>query len=257
MAASLIELRGVGKAFHGKEVLRDLDLDVRRGESLAVLGASGSGKSVLLKLIMGLIKPDEGRIALDDQDLVPLDEPALGPVRSRMSMLFQGGALFDSLTVGENIAYPLRLRGARDEARIADRVREMLSLVGLPGIEALTPAELSGGMRKRVALARAISGQPEVILYDEPTTGLDPLGARRIDDLIRGLGRRLSVTSVVVTHDIASACRVSDRIAMLGDGRIALVLPTEQFVASDLPAVRELREAVAVVRPATRLEASP
>jgi phospholipid/cholesterol/gamma-HCH transport system ATP-binding protein len=245
-ATTLLELRDVSKTFHGKVALRGLDLDVRSGETLAVLGASGSGKSVLLKLIIGLIKPEAGRIVFDGQDLVPLDEQALGPARARMSMLFQGGALFDSLSVGDNIAYPLRLRGARDESRIAGRVAETLALVGLAGIEALTPAELSGGMRKRVALARAIAAEPEVILYDEPTTGLDPLGARRIDDLIRSVGRHLRATSILVTHDIASACRVSDRIAMLRDGRIQTALPTEEFVRSDLPAVRELRAAVQV-----------
>jgi phospholipid/cholesterol/gamma-HCH transport system ATP-binding protein len=248
---ALLELTGVTKTFHGRIVLDRIDLRVRRGEALAVLGASGSGKSVLLKLVLGLIKPDRGEIRFDGQDLVPLDEEALYPVRARMSMLFQGGALFDSLSVGENVAYPLRLRG-RGEPEIAARVRERLALVGLGGLEAMFPAELSGGMRKRVALARAIAGEPELVLYDEPTTGLDPLGARRIDDLVRGLQRRLAVSSVVVTHDLASACVVADRIALLGNGRIEAVMATADFLRSDLPAIRELREATSLAAAARR-----
>jgi phospholipid/cholesterol/gamma-HCH transport system ATP-binding protein len=249
---ALLELTGVTKSFHGRIVLDGIDLRVGRGEALAVLGASGSGKSVLLKLILGLIKPDRGEIRFDGQALVPLDEEALYPLRARMSMLFQGGALFDSLTVGENVAYPLRLRGGRGEPEIAARVRERLALVGLAGIEAMSPAELSGGMRKRVALARAIAGDPELILYDEPTTGLDPLGARHIDDLVRGLQRHLAVSSVVVTHDLASACVVADRIALLAKGRIETVLGTDDFLRSDLPAIRELREATNLVAAARR-----
>jgi len=240
---NFLELSGVAKSFHGKQVLQDLSLSIRRGESLAILGASGSGKSVLLKLLVGLLKPDAGSILFEGRDLVPLSEEALYPVRARMSMLFQGGALFDSLTVGENVAYPLRVRAALGEADILARVRERLALVGLAGTEALLPAELSGGMRKRVALARAIAGDPELILYDEPTTGLDPLGVRRIDHLMRSLQRRLAITSVIVTHDLASACLVSDRIAMLGDRRIGAVMPTASFLTSDLPAIRELRAA--------------
>jgi phospholipid/cholesterol/gamma-HCH transport system ATP-binding protein len=253
--ANILEIEGVTKLFHGRAVLEDLSLSVRRGEAIAVLGASGSGKSVLLKLVIGLLKPDAGSIRLDGTDVVPLADVApradtLDAARTRMSMLFQGGALFDSLTVGENVAYPLRVRGGLGEDEIETRVRDRLALVGLAGIEALLPAELSGGMRKRVALARAIAGDPEVILYDEPTTGLDPLGARRIDALIRSLQRRLAVTSLVVTHDLASACAISDRIALLRDGRIRVVLPTDDFLISDLPEIRELREAVALGRAA-------
>jgi phospholipid/cholesterol/gamma-HCH transport system ATP-binding protein len=169
-----------------------------------------------------------------------------------MSMSFQGGALFDSITVGENVAYPLRVQGQLDEDEIRARVRDRLTLVGLAGIDAATPAELSGGMRKRVALARAIAANPEVILYDEPTAGLDPLGARRIDRLIRSLQRRLGVTSLVVTHDLASACSISDRIALLRDGRIGVVLTTDDFLASDRPEIRELRAATTLVSAAAR-----
>jgi phospholipid/cholesterol/gamma-HCH transport system ATP-binding protein len=244
--SNLLELTGIAKSFHGKTVLEDLTLFVRRGEALTILGASGSGKSVLLKLLMGLMKPDAGSIRFDGQELVPLSEEALYPVRARMSMLFQGGALFDSLTVGENVAYPLRLRGTFGDADIAVRVRDRLTLVGLPGTEALLPSELSGGMRKRVALARAIAADPELILYDEPTTGLDPLGARRIDDLIRSLQRRLQLTSVIVTHDLTSACLVSDRIAMLVDRKIDVMLPTESFLTSELPAIRAVLDATRI-----------
>jgi phospholipid/cholesterol/gamma-HCH transport system ATP-binding protein len=245
--AYILALEGVTKAFHGRAVLDDLSLSVRRGEAMAVLGASGSGKSVLLKLVISLLKPDAGSVRFDGRDLVPLGEDALDAVRARMSMLFQGGALFDSLTVAENIAYPLRVRGGLDEVEIRTRIGDRLALVGLAGIEARLPAELSGGMRKRVALARAIAGNPELILYDEPTTGLDPLGARRIDALIRSLQRHLAVTSLIVTHDLASACSISDRIALLRDGRIHVVLPTDEFLASDLPEIRELRAATALV----------
>jgi phospholipid/cholesterol/gamma-HCH transport system ATP-binding protein len=164
-----------------------------------------------------------------------------------MSMLFQSGALFDSMTVGENVAYPLRVRGHLGDDEIAARVRDRLTLVGLAGIEGLMPAELSGGMRKRVALARAIAGNPELILYDEPTAGLDPLSARRIDALIVSLQRRLGVTSLVVTHDLASACSIAQRIALLRDGRIEVVLATDEFLTSELPEISELRAATALV----------
>jgi phospholipid/cholesterol/gamma-HCH transport system ATP-binding protein len=202
---------------------------------------------VLLKLLISLLKPDAGSIKFDGRDLALLPDDALDTVRARMSMLFQGGALFDSMTVGDNVAYPLRVRGGLAEEEIAARVRDRLTLVGLAGIEALMPAELSGGMRKRVALARAIAGNPQVILYDEPTAGLDPLGARRIDALIRSLQRRLGVTSLVVTHDLASACSIADRIALLRDGRIPVVLTTADFLTSEQPEIRELRAAAALV----------
>jgi len=227
-------------------ILEDLALNVARGESLAILGPSGSGKSVLLKVLIGLIKPDAGSVRFAGRDLVPLSEGEIAPIRARMAMLFQGGALFDSLTVGENVAYPLRVIGGFDEEALVARVRDRLALVGLPETEAMLPSQLSGGMKKRVALARALAGDPEVILYDEPTTGLDLLTARRIDDLIRSVQRRLHVTSIVVTHDLGSALRVSDRIAMLGDRRIEIVLPTTSFLTAEIPAVRELREAMSL-----------
>lgn len=239
-----IRFRGVRKAFGPSEVFADLTLDVTAGETLTILGASGSGKSVLLKLLIGLLKPDAGSIVFDGRELVPLGEEELLPVRRRVSMLFQGGALFDSLSVGENVAYPLREHFKLTEPEIAARVAEKLALVGLPGIAALRPASLSGGMKKRVALARAIAADPEVILYDEPTTGLDPINTRRINELILSLNERLRVTSLVVTHDLPSAYMISDRIAMLSERRIVAVLPQREFRSAEVPAIREFISAM-------------
>jgi phospholipid/cholesterol/gamma-HCH transport system ATP-binding protein len=236
---ALIQIRGLHKSFGAHRVFEGLDLDVERGETLTVLGASGSGKSVLLKMILGLVEPDRGQILIEGVDLAALGERERAPVRRRLSMLFQGAALFDSLTVGENVAYPLERQGRLPRSQIATRVAEALALVGLPGSEPMMPAELSGGMKKRVGLARAIAPQPEVILYDEPTTGLDPLNTRRIDDLTRSIQARLGVTSVVVTHDLQSAFLVSDRIAMLAEGRIVAVAAPAQLRRSTEPAVRD------------------
>ncbi len=235
----LVSFRGVTKAFGAKTVYRDLTLDVQRGETLVVLGASGSGKSVMLKMIIGLVAPDAGSLRFDGQEIAGLPEAALLPLRRRVSMLFQGGALFDSLSVAENVAYPLRIRGDADERAIAARVKELLAVVDLSGTEALAPAELSGGMRKRVALARAIATEPELVLFDEPTTGLDPIVTRRILELIRSIQRRLDITSVIVTHDLPSAYLVSDRIAMLSEGRIVAARPTAEFRRSPEPVIRE------------------
>jgi phospholipid/cholesterol/gamma-HCH transport system ATP-binding protein len=245
MTAPLVMLRGVHKAFGSNVIYRDLDLDILRGETLTVIGASGSGKSVLLKMLIGLVAPDAGSIRFDGEEIANLPEPALLPLRRRVAMLFQGAALFDSLTVAENVAYPLRLR--RDDPHmIAPRVEELLGLVGLPGIGAMMPAELSGGMKKRVALARAIATEPELILYDEPTTGLDPIATRRILDLMRSIKARLDVTSVIVTHDLPAAYLVSDRVAMLAGGRILAALPTAQLKRAREPAIREFVTAMDV-----------
>jgi phospholipid/cholesterol/gamma-HCH transport system ATP-binding protein len=189
-------------------------------------------------MLVGLTAPDRGSIRFAGQELTSLDETGFLPVRRRMSMMFQGGALFDSLSVGENVAYALHAQLSLDEATVRRRVADKLALVGLPGIEALRPAELSGGMKKRVALARAIAAEPEVLLFDEPTAGLDPPNTRRIDDLIRSIQRDLGITVVVVTHDLPSAYRVADRIAMLADRRILAVLPPEDFQRSSEPAIR-------------------
>jgi phospholipid/cholesterol/gamma-HCH transport system ATP-binding protein len=216
-----VELWGLSKAFDGNQVLRGLDLAIEGGEILTILGGSGTGKSVLLKLMIGLLKPDRGRILIEGEDIAPLREEELLKVRRKVGMLFQGAALFDSLSVAENVAFPLREHTPMAEAEIWDRVAEVLELVGMAGTEAKYPAELSGGMRKRVGLARAIALTPRIVLYDEPTTGLDPRNVDKINELITDLRAKLQVTSVVVTHDLQSAFRISDRVAILSEGRIA------------------------------------
>jgi phospholipid/cholesterol/gamma-HCH transport system ATP-binding protein len=218
-----IELHGVEKRFGDNLVYRDLELTVMRGETLCIVGPSGVGKSVLLKLIIGLYKPERGRVVVNGTDIVPLGERELRPVRRKTGMVFQGSALFDSLTVGENLAYGLREHFRWDEERIAARVAECLEWVGLPGIEAQMPASLSGGMKKRVGLARALAPGPEVILYDEPTSGLDPANSRRVNELIRSLQARLHVTSVVISHDMPSVFAVADRVGMVMQRRIPLL----------------------------------
>jgi phospholipid/cholesterol/gamma-HCH transport system ATP-binding protein len=223
----VLRFEDVWKAFGRNVIYEGLDLDVRRGETLTIVGGSGTGKSVLLKCLLRLLLPDRGTITAFGEEVTGRSEAQMLPIRRRIGMLFQGGALFDSLTVRENVAYPLREHGWRDEDEIGDRVSEVLGMVNMPGIESKKPSELSGGMKKRVGLARAIAMRPEVILYDEPTTGLDPTNVRRIDELIADLQSRLGVTSIVVTHDMGSAFRVSDRIALLWDRKIAWVGPKE------------------------------
>ena len=235
----LIAFSGLKKAFGPKVIYTGLDLDVRRGETLTVIGGSGTGKSVLLKCLIGLLRPDGGSIRFDGQELTRLDEDAFIPVRRKIAMLFQGAALFDSLSVGENIAYPIREHFPNCPAgEIADRVAEKLEMVGLPGIEKMRPSDLSGGMKKRVGLARAIAVDPEVVLYDEPTTGLDPINTRRINELIVKLNETLHVTSIVVTHDMESAYMVSHRMAMLYNHRILAKGTVAEMRASEVPEVR-------------------
>jgi phospholipid/cholesterol/gamma-HCH transport system ATP-binding protein len=237
--AALIEYVGLKKAFGPKRIYEGLSLEVNRGETLTVIGGSGTGKSVLLKCLIGLLYPDEGAVRFDGDEVSAFSDEQFLPVRKRVAMVFQGSALFDSLTVGENVAYPLREHfPTMPEDEIRERVAQKLSLVNLPHSEHLRPADLSGGMRKRVGLARAIAVDPEVILWDEPTTGLDPVSTRVIDELIRAMQKKLGCTSIVVTHDMASACRVSDRIAMLAHHRIVQVGTVEQMKASRLPEVR-------------------
>ena len=236
--AIAVELRGVEKAFRGKPVLRGVDLHVGEGEIFTILGGSGAGKSVCLKHIIGLLRPDRGSVRALDVELAGLRESQLVPLRRRCGMVFQGAALFDSLSVFENVAYPLREHLDLDESELAGRVGAALAGVGLTGVEALLPAELSGGMRKRVGVARAIALEPELILYDEPTTGLDPANARRIGELIRSLKERLRVTSVVVTHDLELCFAISDRVALIHGGRIAAEGTADALRASPLPAVR-------------------
>ena len=217
----LFHLRDVAKSFGDKKVLQHIDLDIHQGETLVILGGSGTGKSVLLRMLIGLIKADGGTILFEDRDITALAEQQYYPIRKRVSYLFQGGALFDSLNVYGNLAYPLLEHTKLSHKEILPLVRESLERVELQDIEHLYPADLSGGMMKRVALARAIISKPDVILYDEPTTGLDPITTVAINRLIRKLQHDLEITSVVVTHDMSTTTHTADRLAFLEQGRIA------------------------------------
>jgi phospholipid/cholesterol/gamma-HCH transport system ATP-binding protein len=244
VAEPLVRFIHVKKAFGPKRIYSDLTLDLYRGETITVMGASGSGKSVMLKMLIGLLKADAGEILLDGQDVVGMSDAQLTLVRRRVAYLFQGAALFDSLSVGENVAYGLREQfwDKMTNQEILARVEQSLSMVGLPGIEAMRPSDLSGGMKKRVGLARTLALQPEVVLYDEPTTGLDPINTARINHLIKAIQRTLKITSVVVTHDMGTAFAVSDRLAMIGKGRVLLVGTKEDFRHTSNPAVRDFIE---------------
>ena len=234
-AEPIIQFRKVRKAFGPKVIYDGLDLEVRAGESLTIIGGSGVGKSVMLKMLIGLLKVDAGAIFFHGQDITQMKAPELGKVRQSIGMLFQGAALFDSISVGANVAYGLHehFHKKMSEDEIAERVAWALALVGLPGIEEMRPADLSGGMKKRVGLARAMAVRPEVILFDEPTTGLDPINTTRINHLITGLKQSLSITSIVVTHDMASAFLISDRLAMVYRGRIVAQGTPDEFKAID------------------------
>jgi phospholipid/cholesterol/gamma-HCH transport system ATP-binding protein len=234
-----VRFEGVAKAFGSKVIFDGLELAIRAGEVITIVGGSGSGKSVMLKMMLGLVPADRGHVWVEDSDVNALGELELTAVRRRIGMLFQGGALFDSMTVFDNVAYALVERGEKSRTALAARVREVLAMVGLPGTEELMPSELSGGMKKRVALARAVAEVPRILLYDEPTTGLDPLNVRRISELILRLRDELHVTSVVVTHDLGSAFMISDRMAMLARARVVEVSDTARFRVSDTPEVRE------------------
>jgi len=234
----LIQLKNVSKRFGRLVVLDRLNLSIEAGESIVVIGASGTGKSVLLKHIVGLLRPDKGEVWFDGIRVDELTERKLMPLRQRFGFLFQMGALFDSLNVGENVAFPLVEHTKKSKAEIAEIVERNLGFVGLPGSQRKMPGELSGGQRKRVALARAIALQPDVILYDEPTTGLDPIRSDVINQLILKLKRELNVTSIVVTHDMASAFKVGDRIVMLHEGKIVIDGPPSAIQESENPIVR-------------------
>lgn len=236
---ALIEVRGVRKAFGRHVVLDGLDLDIIRGEVVTIIGESGSGKSILLKAMMGLLEVDAGTIRFDGDDVTRQTEQQWMQTRRRIGMLFQESALFDSLNVYENIGYALREQTQMTEEDIVDRVAETLSLVGLPGIEAMAPSDLSGGMRKRVALARAVAVRPEVVFYDEPAEGLDPINVTRVNRLLLGLQRTLNVTSVVVTHNLKAAFAISDRLALIHDGTVVATGAPESFLDSEDPVVRE------------------
>lgn len=225
----MIKLVHVSKSFRDKQVLRDVNLTIEDGETLAIIGGSGSGKSTLLKLMIGLIRPTSGEIWVNDREISQLPEAELDKVRLGMGMVFQYSALFDSMTVGDNVAFGLREHTKYPEEKIQQIVREKLALVGMDGVESMMPSELSGGMKKRVSLARAIAFGPEIIFYDEPNSGLDPIMSRKIDDLITHTQQALKVTSVVVTHDMVSACRIADRIAMLYEGDLLAVSTVPEF----------------------------
>ena len=235
----LIRYEDVYKSFDNKRILKGANLNVNPGEVLVIIGGSGSGKSVMLKLLTGLIEPDSGNIYFGDDNIVEKEENELLELRRQMGMLFQSSALFDSLTVYENIAYPLREHTRMNEPEIDEVVKNKLSLVDLSGVEQLYPGELSGGMKKRVALARAIATEPCLILYDEPTTGLDPSTSNVINNLIVNLQEKLSVTSIVVTHDMHSVRRVADRIAMLYDGQIIVEGPANDILNSNDEIVKD------------------
>lgn len=250
MAEAVISLRQLNITFGTHTVLDNIDLDVYKGETLAVLGPSGTGKSTVLRSMIGLLEPDGGQIFIQGEDVSGLDEDGWNRLRMKMGMVFQYSALFDFLTVGENVAFGLRQHTDKSNEEIQGIVTQMLDLVGLPGTQNLYPSELSGGMKKRVGLARAIAVNPEIVLYDEPTAGLDPIMSRNISRLIKKTQEQLHVTSVLVTHDMQSAFYAADRVAMLYEGHIVAIGTAEEMKNSTNPIVkafiegREIKEQV-------------
>jgi len=245
-----IRVRNLHKTFGPQHVLRGIDLDIERGRTNIIIGGSGQGKSVLMKHLMGLLKPDEGQIWVDGEDVVPFNSRQMALLRRKFGMVFQYAALFDSMNVVENIAFPLieRYRLSREE--IMERVRDLLrrlDLADVTGIEQKFPPELSGGQRKRVGLARALIDRPEILLYDEPTTGLDPVATKNVDDMIRRTADEFGVTSVVISHDMASTFRIGDRISMLAGGKIIVSGTAAEVLASRLAPLREFIETSGLV----------
>ena len=238
----MIEIKRVKKGFDGKSVLKDVSMTIRDGETVVIVGCSGCGKTVLLRSIIGLITPDAGTVFVDGENVVEMNRKALFRMRRKFGMLFQGAALFDSMTVEENIGLALREHTDLSEDEIRQRIHDKLAMVGLPRIEEKKPAELSGGMKKRVGLARALIMDPEYVLFDEPTTGLDPIMADAINDLILETNEKLRITSVVVTHDMKSAFKIGDRIAMLCGGRIVFEGTPQAFQESDRDMLRKFVE---------------
>ncbi len=235
----MIELQKVVVAYDDRVILDHVDLTIHDGETLAVLGGSGAGKSTILRLIIGLQKPTSGHILVDGVDITELSEDEFNIVRRKMGMVFQYSALFDSMSVGDNVAFGLKQHTDLDKKAIEQVVKRKLRMVGLPGTEAYMPSQLSGGMKKRISLARAIALDPSIILYDEPTSGLDPITSGTISRLIRSMQKHLHCTSIVVTHDMQSAFFVADRVALLDKGRFVEVSPTEEFRNSPNPKVQQ------------------
>jgi phospholipid/cholesterol/gamma-HCH transport system ATP-binding protein len=242
----MIEVRDLKKRFGANTILDGVQFRIENGESVVIIGRSGGGKSVLLKHLIGLLRPDSGQVLVDGENIVPMNERQLLRVRHKFGMLFQGAALFDSMTVRENIAFPLKHEGKTpgSESEINQKVTEVLEMVELPGIEDKKPSELSGGMRKRVGLARAIVYQPQIILYDEPTTGLDPVVSDSIDQLMERVRDKLKVTSVIVTHDMRTARRLGQRILMLHEKKIYASGSAEEIFNTKDPIVRRFIEGV-------------
>ncbi|MBI4752919.1 ABC transporter ATP-binding protein [Candidatus Desantisbacteria bacterium] len=235
----MINITDVWKGFGLNKVLKGVNLNIEKGETMVIIGRSGCGKSILLKHIIGLMKPERGKIEVFGQDITRMNEQSMQAIRKRFGMLFQGAALFDSLNVAENVGFFLFEHTNMKKNEIMGIVSEKLKLVALSGVEYLSPSDLSGGMRKRVGLARAIAASPEIILYDEPTTGLDPILAANINKLIKELQNKLSLTSIVVTHDMTSAYAIADRIAMLYDGKIIEVGTPEEIKNTRNPVVQQ------------------
>ncbi len=239
VADSTISVVDLYKSFGDQAVLKGVNLEVEGGKITTIIGGSGSGKTVLLKHLNALVVPDRGRVLVDGQDITRLGARALNEIRQKFGVLFQGAALLDSMSIFDNVAFPLREKTKLGESQITKRVEERLDQVGLSGMGYKFPAEVSGGMKKRAGLARALVTQPQIILFDEPTTGLDPLLGKSIHDLIRRMHATFGFTGVIVSHDIPEVFRISDRVALLANGVIAEVAPTEQFVASSNPMVRQ------------------
>jgi phospholipid/cholesterol/gamma-HCH transport system ATP-binding protein len=235
----MIEIRNLRKSFGSKEVLRGVDLNIKNGITLVIIGRSGCGKSVLLKHIIGLLKPDEGEVLIEGKNISNMTEKEIYEIRKKFGFLFQGAALFDSMDVEENIGLALKENTSMPKEQIKEVVAEKLELVGLPNIEHMKPSDLSGGMKKRVSLARSLSTNPEYILYDEPTTGLDPVMSDQIDDLIKDLADKLKVTSIVVTHDIFSVYDVADEVAMMHEGKIYFHGTPKELTETDDQLIRD------------------
>ena len=235
----MIEIINLCKSFEDNIVLENLNLNIQKGETMVIIGRSGCGKSVLLKHIIGIMRPDSGQVVIDDVDITRLDQKQLNDFRMKFGMLFQGSALFDSLTVGGNVGFALYEHTNLSASQIRKRIKECLAHVGLTGIEQLKPAELSGGMKKRVGLARAIAVNPEIIMYDEPTTGVDPIMGDSVNDLIVELHDKLNITSIAVTHDMVSAYKIANRIAMLYEGKIIETGTPDEIKNTKNPVVKQ------------------